>query len=689
MKRLFISLSLLTGITLSAQEAHNHMWCTQHTQIEKWLEENPDKVEQYNRSRQELIEFRDDFRASNDSRARGVVLTIPIVFHIVHDYGPSNISDAQIYDQLAILNRDFRLQNSDANSVNAAFLGMPADIEVEFALATKKPNGQCFNGITRTASEYTSGTESQRVNAVVSQHGNFPGDEYLNVFVITDAGQPGAAGYTYRPSFFGDQMSAGIHLAHDYIGSIGTGTAQRSRALTHEIGHWLDLAHPWGSSNNPGLASNCSTDDGISDTPNTIGWTTCNLNGTSCSSLDNVENYMEYSYCTKMFTPGQKTDMRAALNSGTGGRNNLWTAQNLAATGADGSNPYCAAEFEVNRNYTCVGGTVEFSDLSYNTVSNWTWNTTGGTPDDANAQNPIVTYNTPGLHPVTLTSGDGGSSDSEFKNNFIHVFPTTPGTFPHTEDFEGYTSLPTSGIVSGFDGHPYGWEIYNGVGSSGSKSIKFNAFACPYDQLEREFVSYPIDLSGATAGPIEISFKVVYKERDGMVGAEKLFVYFSDDCGETWTLGRQWFDTQLNQGTVNFAYNPTSAGEYVMHSHTIPDNFKVSNFLYKFVWKNTGGNNIFIDDINIAYEGTAALEEKELDGLSVYPNPFNDQVTIKTQSTLSDAKIQIFDARGKLVQSLKKDIIDNLVINTSDFAQGLYILEIRNGDFSKSFRIVK
>lgn len=673
------------GVYAGAQELLPK--CAEHTMTKKWLEENPDKVDQYYQSRQDLENFTRNFELSNDSRSRGVVYTIPIVFHIIHDYGPSNISDAQIYDQVAILNRDFRLQNQDASAVNPAFAGLTADIEVEFALATKKPNGQCFNGITRTVSTATSGNQNQQVSAVVNAHGNFPGDEYLNVFVVTEAS--GAAGYTFQPSFWGDQMDAGIYIQHTYVGSIGTGNSGTSRALTHEVGHWFNLAHPWGNSNNPGLANNCSDDDNVSDTPNTIGWTTCNVNGSSCNSLDNVENYMEYSYCSKMFTAGQKTRMRAALNSGTGGRNNLWTAQNLAATGADGSNDFCKADFEVDRNYTCVGGTIQFTDLSYNNTTNWTWNTNGGTPDDANAQNPLVTYNTPGVHPVTLTSGDAGTTDSEFKNDLIHVFPTTPGSFPHMEDFEGYSSLPTAGIVSNYEDHPYGWEIYDGVGASGTKAIKFNSFACPYDQLEREFISYPIDLSAATAGDIELSFKVVYKETDNMVGAEKLMVYFSDDCGETWALGRQWFNTQLSQGTVNFSYNPSNSGEYVMHTHTIPNNYKVSNFMYKFVWKNTGGNNIIIDDINIGYLGTAGIEEKELDGLSVYPNPFRENITIKSQSNLNDAEIKIFDARGKLIKSMKKDIIDNLVINTSEFSQGLYIMEIRNGGITKSFRIVK
>ena len=80
--------------------------------------------------------------------------TIPLVFHVLHNGGPENISRAQIEDAVAILNRDFRLQNQDANNVVSTFQGMPSDIEVEFQLATKAPNGQCFSGITEHRALY-------------------------------------------------------------------------------------------------------------------------------------------------------------------------------------------------------------------------------------------------------------------------------------------------------------------------------------------------------------------------------------------------------------------------------------------------------------------------------------------------------------------------------------------------------
>ena len=114
--------------------------------------------------------------------------------------------------------------------------------------------------------------------------GNWPGNQYLNVFVCGSVGT-GIAGYTNYPSgFFGNTMNNGVWLRHDYCGSIGTGSPSGSKTFVHEIGHWLNLPHTWGSTNEPGLATNCNSDDGVSDTPNTIGSNWCNYNEVTCGT---------------------------------------------------------------------------------------------------------------------------------------------------------------------------------------------------------------------------------------------------------------------------------------------------------------------------------------------------------------------------------------------------------------------
>ena len=138
------------------------------------------------------------------------------------------------------------------------------------------PNGVCFRGYTRTQSMTTfsggGNAGDAQVEAVRNGNdvfqGNWPSNKYLNVYVIDDAG--GAGGYTNYPSNwdFGD-MSNGIWILHTQFGEIGTSGTSAGRSLTHEIGHWLNLAHLWGSTNSPGTGS-CNTDN-VSDTPTTGG----------------------------------------------------------------------------------------------------------------------------------------------------------------------------------------------------------------------------------------------------------------------------------------------------------------------------------------------------------------------------------------------------------------------------------
>ena len=201
----------------------------------------------------------------------------------------------------------------------SAFEDIIGDVQMQFKLARKDPNGVCHSGINRIVSSETYVGEEDMKLLI-----QWPRNKYLNVWVCADAS--GAAGYSLYPgSVNGSDNSAmdGIVIQASYTGSIGTSNNFRSRVLSHEIGHWLNLRHLWGNSNSPGEEDNCDNDDNVSDTPNSKGWTVCNLEGISCGSLDNVQNYMEYAYCGRMFTEGQKTRLRTAALSSVAQRNQL------------------------------------------------------------------------------------------------------------------------------------------------------------------------------------------------------------------------------------------------------------------------------------------------------------------------------------------------------------------------------
>lgn len=73
----------------------------------------------------------------------------------------------------------------------------------------------------------------------------------------------------------------------------------------------------------------------------------------------------------------------------------------------------------------CPGQQVQFTDQSLQNPTSWNWTFPGGTPASSTAQNPLITYNTPGTYNVTLVVSDGTNTDNLTLNGYITVaYPT-------------------------------------------------------------------------------------------------------------------------------------------------------------------------------------------------------------------------------------------------------------------------
>ena len=639
------------------------------------------------------------------STEKATVYKIPVVFHVLHNNGIENISDEQIFDALTILNRDYRLLNADANNVQSAFAGMPADIEVEFLLATKAPNGACFKGITRTmnAISYDGSDGGNQVDAIVAGNdvfqGNWAGNKYLNIFICGDIG--GAAGYTTKPSgWSANQMTNGIWVKHNYVGSIGTSSTGTSRTLTHELGHWLNLDHTWGGNNNPGNTTSCSTDDNVQDTPNCIGVTSCALNSNTCNSddaywagitgnmtmKDNVENYMDYSYCSKMFTLGQKTRMRTALQSNSTGRANVISSTNLTAVGA-GITPYlCKADFTTDRTTICVGDAISFEDDSYNAATGWNWSFNGGQPATSTAQNVTVTYTQPGLYSVSLSATDGATNDSEVKTNYIRVLPT-PSTIPFWEGFEGYSSLNNLvnwEVVNQENNNAF--TIENTTGYGGSQCAKLVNFGQAPSNVD-ELISSPIDLSIIPqTGTVTLSFRYSYRKKTS-ADYEYLKVFITGNCGDSWVQRKSLGGNQLSSLTASSSWTPTSQADWVtVHMTNVTNSYFQDNFRAKFRFEGEGGNNFYLDDINLyagAPSNTVVLgvnDEASFSNPVLYPNPANEEVHVSYYSQdVNDVNVSVLDLNGKVLQNyfIKSNSGQNMVMfDIQALAQGSYMVKL-------------
>ncbi|MDD2984233.1 MAG: M43 family zinc metalloprotease [Crocinitomicaceae bacterium] len=705
-----LSFSILSSLSLHAQnqssidysnarEGEHVEYCKSHKVMHE-LQKDPAFAAQFALDQQEMK--LKEVEMKNSISPKAVVYKIPIVFHVLHNGGSENITNEQILDALFILNRDFRKQNTDALNVITAFNAtnpnatcIPADIEVEFVMATKAPDGTCFNGITRTQSVNTiepAGGGTAQVTSIRNGNdvfnGEWPGNKYLNIFIAKEIG--GAAGYTRLPgSYSNTAMTNGIWILHSYVGAIGTGSVNTSRALTHEVGHWLNLAHTWGPNNNPGNQSSCGSDDDVADTPNTIGVTNCKLNENTCGVLANVENYMDYSYCSKMFSEGQRDRMRAALNVTNTGRRNLWQPANLIATGADGNISLCKAEFTSNREVICAGESVNFEDASYNVVNAWSWSFPGGIPATSTAQNPTITYATPGTYEVVLSASDGSTSQSITKTAYITVLPSATA-LPFYEGFEGYSQ--TSELNDKYSivnsSNNAGWSLTNSAAHLGSKSLLLNNFAQTGTGNYDEFISSSIDLSSVTAADaVTLSFRYAYRKKLSN-NVETLKVFLSDDCGENWSQRKTLSGNALSTFAETTSWTPGFGDWVTVHMTNVTSQFWTSNFRFRFRFEGAGGNNIFLDDINI-YNGAPSNDIilgvntlSKIDGLSLYPNPTDGELNVSFNMQANEAmNFVMTDLLGKVVQTKTVQAASgsNLVILSTDhLASGMYLLQIGN-----------
>lgn len=453
------------------------------------MKNDPERFASYQEATAELEAFTQSFNSS--ARHLSTKYTIPVVFHIIHGGGAENITDDQIHEAIVQLNEDYSAQDVDFDDIVEEFADIAADMQFEFALARIDPNGNSTSGIVRhydpanTVLGNGSGQEGQ-----MKQKYHWPQHKYMNIYVIRSAGAQAGSAWAQLPTQV-EGTSAhwdGIVTSHWAVGRTRTATTTHFKILTHEIGHWGNLRHTF----NEGCGSDCNTTgDYVCDTPPVeSSGSGCNPGRNSCGALVNSQNYMDYGYCTVMFTEGQKTRMHAVFANGTGRRDNLPTEANLIATGVRGE--VVSAEFYAEQIMTVPGNAIQFANISKTTNGNlesWEWSFSGGEPSAFTGPvPPPVTYAEPGLYNVQLTvSNEAGESDFELKTDYIHV---TNNVYMQTANFT--VSDEVKFFDSGFEGsyaNRQDFELtYNPDGTDSKIQVFFNSFElendCASDYLQ-------------------------------------------------------------------------------------------------------------------------------------------------------------------------------------------------------------
>ncbi|MBK9190232.1 MAG: T9SS type A sorting domain-containing protein [Crocinitomicaceae bacterium] len=710
MKKFGLLLIALIGYssTFYAQQG----WCGTDAQLQKTFAANPELIN-------EFIEHNIRISSGQIQGAdRSDPIIIPVVVHVIHDNSVGNISYDQILSGIDMLNVDYNRLNADTvdtrNTTEAPFEPLAVSFDISFALAKLDPDGNCTNGVERRNSP--GATYNAGENAKYYSSGGldaWPRDQYLNIWIVNSIENDGTAGvtlgYAQFPQFADDGY--GVIIRHDSYGTVGT--ASGDRTLTHEVGHCLGLLHTfqgpiWGAGTGCHSSDCGAAGDFICDTPPaTEAHWSCPAAHNSCTSIptndpfgfdayDQWENYMSYAPCQNMFSQGQY-DMVSGNLTDINFLADLVSLSNQTATGVLLPEVLCEAAFYSDRQTICAGETVNFFDDSYFNVTGWTWTFTGGTASSTTDQNPSVVYNTPGTYDVTLQATDGISNVSTTLTDYIMVLPDPGDLPPYKESFEQVTTIPDNDRFFVMDGNGSGsWELTNSVSYYGDHCVYINNHGVD-DQSTDELISGTIDLSGVDAADdIVFTFRYAYRQRTS-ADDEWLRFYVSKDCGETWSPRKNIHGATLadDQSPVSASWAPAATSDWVEVSVTnITTDYYVSDFRFKFTFENDGGNNFYLDYINMYPESmTGLINEGNFAGLSVYPNPASDQIILSFNiANQSECSAVIIDAMGNIVGEIFNQSMNagnqQFVYNTSDLSAGVYFIQITGDQQTETLKLI-
>jgi hypothetical protein len=418
---------------------------------------------------------------------------IPVVVHIVHNGQAvgvgDNISQAQVIDQINILNADFAGTGFNNGNAPAAFAGVKADCQITFCLAVKDPTGGILpepgiDRIDRNAKGWTNGPYATAyINATIKPNTIWDPTRYCNMWVMNLGG--GLLGYATFPAGIsltgvaggGNATNDGVVMLNTAFGSIGTATPapyNKGRTTTHELGHWLGLIHTWGDDGGA-----CTGNDFCNDTPNSAN------SVFGCPALPFLDacataapgamimNFMDYTddACMYMFTNDQRTRMHTAMTQGT--YRSLLGTHGLCSNGPPPPRPApgpAIANFSVG-SIPCVGQS--FTPINNSTgdmplTYNWSCSppTVSYSPNNTVAT-PAITFTAPGNYVLTLvaTNTAGTSSYSTVIQNVAKCKTCldTARVMTLTDTLMRYSTvndINTPGCQTGYAGFLAGTNCY-------------------------------------------------------------------------------------------------------------------------------------------------------------------------------------------------------------------------------------
>lgn len=637
------------------------------------------------------------------------VYYLPVVFHIIHqgeNVGVGdNISDERIIEQVEILNEDFRRMNRRRNTgVPAVFSDVEADIEVEFVLARQDPDGLPTNGIVRVIGDRPKYSDDD-----VKSFSYWPSEDYLNIWVANT--YPSIYGWASFPDTDlpgnldteTDPTKDGVVIDSEYIGvnPLASGEFESfGQTVTHEIGHFLGLLHIWGG-------TSCFSDDHCADTPaqsgSNGGLSNCSYPGfDSCDSdafADMFMNFLDYSddQCMTMFTEDQKIRMRTVLENSprrlslrsSPGLDYPLGALDFDITLSGVSNlpiVTCDDQVEVQLSIRNLGNQI-ITDLllEYHLEESSESQFIDGLSLEMGESTTIsvsLSFTSEGQKILNWSVLEiNGESDENTLNNSASSFTvvnTDEQSAPFREDFEG--GIWATNSINGTSE----WQTHL---LEEENILSVEAFESN-SEIESWLISPIFSLQDfEEAG---LFFKMSYGINSEANTNDILRMLVSTSCSDEFT--EVW---SRNLGLLDFE-ETSSAWTPDPKENWLEQFIDLSNFVGEdelrlaFVFENNGGNNFFLDDIELTNNSDADQPRLQEGKAVAYPNPARESLKVTLSLPESqDISVQLVDISGSVVfKERYPDILNQTLTFQTGSLFGTYFLILKGKDINKIQRVL-
>jgi hypothetical protein len=617
------------------------------------------------------------------------------VVHVIHTgeavghaYNPT---DATITATINYLNQVYAGTYAGMEPTGSDAAG---EIQIQFALATRDPNCTASNGINRIDGNGIAGYAANGVRtapanpgideSLVKNYCRWDPSSYYNIYVVHKIdgvdGTSGQfiAGYAYFPGA-SPYIDGTIMLATQFQAG--------SKTLPHEVGHALNLYHPFeGSADATSCPANsaCGSDgDMVCDTdPVSFNQTggvvnfTCRTGVNSCTgtnySIRTERNFMNYTSCYTLFTPGQKTRMLAAM--GLSSRSCL-----ASSYGAAGSYP---VTFTSPTGATCSPATSSaglngsIAGLTSVTINNRTHNSsytrgdylagyTTGYINRANSCTNLIALEAGGNYPLSFTvlnlnyeqvrawidyNNDGDFLDANeeiFYQNNIYNGGNTYTTVSNS------LTVPASGITLNT---MLRMRVIEEVGTvhGGGYAINSPCYAPTYGQVE----DYPVYL---TSGVLPLSLENFKGEKINKTIHLRWNTNTANNAS-LFEIERSNNGTDFNVIGVISAKNSTTGSLYTYDDN----NYSGQLIYYRIKQVDKNGQSKYSVLVNIQNE--IGIENS----VTIFNNPFREKFDVSI-STPGQSKIivKLLDITGKLFYTKTMNTTNNATITVTPETKGL------------------